>query len=213
MAFSQFLASFNNAKSSWEAVAAVAPPAADALLPSTAVRQPLPEPAQAEAKSIEDLRSIQVRGSPEEDRKKLSDAFNAKPAEEKPKEEASEKKAKRRWCHGFWVVLAVAIAALIPLLLSLSQQPAYSQNPDKAPDTNFTGKGNHSEESGGIVAILDMISLEKITAHLRDKMADADKLRDQKEADKDAQADIKKSLKTDDNWIRAVGRFTARMLR
>merc|ERR1719498_1272071 len=41
--------------------------------------------------------------------------------------------------------------------LGLMQAPEYSNDPDKAPETTFSGANAHQSESGGIVAILEMI--------------------------------------------------------
>merc|ERR1719498_1818804 len=41
--------------------------------------------------------------------------------------------------------------------LGLMQAPEYSEDPDKAPETTFSGADAHKSESGGIVAILEMI--------------------------------------------------------
>jgi len=87
----------------------------------------------------------------------------------------------------------------IPLGL-MQKAPEYANDADKAPETSFSGAGSHGSESGGIVAILDMIKedLEKET-----KEARADEAKAQAEYEKqsgalqdalDAQTETKASL-------------------
>lgn len=56
--------------------------------------------------------------------------------------------------------------------LSLAQQPAeYSEDPDKAPETTFSDDNSHSAQSGGIVAILEMIK-EDLQKEIKEGKAD-----------------------------------------
>merc|ERR1719160_1272154 len=127
--------------------------------------------------------------------------------------------------------------------LGLVQAPEYSNDPDKAPETTFSGADAHQSESGGIVAILEMIkedlqkemkegkadeadaqaeyekqsgalqesldaqkatkvSLEKEIAGLDDSIASAESYKNEKKDDLDAEEDMKKSLKTDCEWVK-----------
>jgi len=129
------------------------------------------------------------------------------------------------------------------IALSLAQAPEYAQDEDKAPETSFSGGDAHNSESGGIVAILEMIkedlqkemkegradeakaqseyekqsgslqdsldaqketkvSLEKEIAALDDKTASAEAYKGEKKDDLSAEEDMKKSLKTDCNWVK-----------
>jgi len=55
--------------------------------------------------------------------------------------------------------------------VSLAQAPEYANDPDKAPETSFSGAGKHSSESGGITAILDMIK-EDLQKEMKEGRAD-----------------------------------------
>merc|ERR1719217_1717317 len=55
--------------------------------------------------------------------------------------------------------------------LSLAQQPEYANDPDKAPETTFSGANAHQSESGGIVAILEMIK-EDLQKEMKEGKAD-----------------------------------------
>jgi len=55
--------------------------------------------------------------------------------------------------------------------VSLAQGPEYANNPDKAPETSFSGADKHSSESGGITAILDMIK-EDLQKEMKEGRAD-----------------------------------------
>jgi len=126
--------------------------------------------------------------------------------------------------------------------LSLEQAPEYAQDPDKAPETTFSGGDAHQGESGGIVAILSMIkedlqkemkegradeakaqaeyeeqsgalqdsldaqketkvTLEKDISGLNDNIAAAEAYKGEKGDDLKSEEDMKKSLKTDCNWV------------
>jgi len=127
--------------------------------------------------------------------------------------------------------------------LGFVQAPEYSQDPDKAPETTFSGADAHQSESTGIVSILSMIkedlqkemkegkadeakaqaeyekqsgalqesldaqkatkvSLEKEIAGLDDSIASAESYKNEKKDDLDAEEDMKKSLKTDCEWVK-----------
>merc|ERR1719408_455856 len=147
-------------------------------------------------------------------------------------------------------LLRQAIAALakfykdnkiaLPALVQTKKAPEYAKNEDKAPETSWSGSdyGGRSSESGGILAILEMLvedtekeikegradnadaqekylkqngalqetldsqeetkaSLEQEKADLEEKISDYEKYQNEKEADKDAEEDTKKSLGTD----------------
>jgi hypothetical protein len=53
----------------------------------------------------------------------------------------------------------------------VQKAPEYANDPDKAPETDFSGKSSHSSESGGIVAILDMIK-EDLQKEMKEGRAD-----------------------------------------
>jgi len=55
--------------------------------------------------------------------------------------------------------------------IGLMQGPEYSKDADKAPETSFSGGDKHSSESGGIVAILDMIK-EDLQKEMKEGRAD-----------------------------------------
>merc|ERR1719472_364976 len=55
--------------------------------------------------------------------------------------------------------------------LSLEQAPEYANDPDKAPETTFSGGDAHQGESGGIVAILSMIK-EDLQKEMKEGRAD-----------------------------------------
>jgi predicted nucleic acid-binding Zn-ribbon protein len=88
----------------------------------------------------------------------------------------------------------------IPLSLSQQGQPEYSQDPDKAPETNFNKADAHEGETGGIVSILDMIAedLQKEMAEAKADNAKAqeeyEKARGALEDSLDAQRETKVSL-------------------
>merc|ERR1719487_508951 len=84
--------------------------------------------------------------------------------------------------------------------LSLAQQPAYAEDPDKAPETTFSGGDSHQSESGGIVAILEMLK-EDLTKEMKEGKADEAKAQAEYEkqsgalqASLDAQKETKVSL-------------------
>jgi hypothetical protein len=79
-------------------------------------------------------------------------------------------------------LIEAATAALMKLYknnkipLSLAQKgPEYAKDPDKAPETSFSGSNSHGSETGGILAILSMLTedLEKEIADGRGDEADA----------------------------------------
>lgn len=55
--------------------------------------------------------------------------------------------------------------------LQFVQSPEYSQDPDKAPETTFSGADAHQSESTGIVSILDMIK-EDLTKEMAEGRSD-----------------------------------------
>merc|ERR1719327_1659174 len=55
--------------------------------------------------------------------------------------------------------------------LGLVQAPEYTKDEDKAPETAFSGSGSHKSESGGIVAILEMIK-EDLQKEMKEGKAD-----------------------------------------
>jgi len=58
------------------------------------------------------------------------------------------------------------------IALGLAQKaPEYEQDPDKAPETSFSGGGSRKSESGGIVAILEML-VEDTTKEMTEGKAD-----------------------------------------
>jgi len=84
--------------------------------------------------------------------------------------------------------------------LQLVQSPEYSQDPDKAPETTFSGADAHQSESTGIVGILDMIQ-EDLTKEMAEGRADEAKAQAEYEkqsgalqASLDAQKETKASL-------------------
>jgi len=85
----------------------------------------------------------------------------------------------------------------------VQKAPEYENDPDKAPDGSFSNAGSHSSESGGILAILAMLSedLQKEIADGRADDADAqDKYEKQNgalQATRDAQSATKVSLETE----------------
>merc|ERR1719217_821348 len=87
--------------------------------------------------------------------------------------------------------------------LSLAQQPEYANDPDKAPETTFSGADSHQSESGGIVAILEMIK-EDLEKEMREGKADEAKAQAEYEKQSgalqdalDAQKQTKVSLEKD----------------
>merc|ERR1719263_671035 len=59
----------------------------------------------------------------------------------------------------------------IPLGLVQAFGPQHSNDPDKAPETTFSGADAHQSESTGIVAILDMIR-EDLEKEMKEGRAD-----------------------------------------
>lgn len=127
--------------------------------------------------------------------------------------------------------------------LGLMEAPEYSEDPDKAPETNFSGGESRQGESTGIVAILSMIkedlqkeikegkaddakaqeeyeaqsgalqdtldkqretrvTLEKTIASVEEEESRAEKYKQEKKDDKDAEHEMKKALKTDCAWVK-----------
>jgi len=140
------------------------------------------------------------------------------------------------------ITMATAKLAKYYKANSLVQAPEYANDPDKAPETTFSGSGAHQSESGGIVSILDMIkedlekevkegradeakaqaeymkqsgalqdsldaqneskvNLEKERASLAEKMAGAEKFKNERNDDLTSQEDMKKALGTDCDWV------------
>jgi len=84
--------------------------------------------------------------------------------------------------------------------VSLAQGPEYDNDPDKAPETSFSGADKHSSESGGIIAILDMIK-EDLQKEMKEGRADEasaqaeyEKQRGALQASLDAQMESKVNL-------------------
>jgi len=84
--------------------------------------------------------------------------------------------------------------------LGLMQAPEYSNDPDKAPETTFSGANAHQSESGGIVAILEMIK-EDLQKEMKEGKADEAKAQAEYEKQSgalqdslDAQTETKVSL-------------------
>merc|ERR1719197_927779 len=133
----------------------------------------------------------------------------------------------------------------VPQLLQKATAPEYAEDPDKAPETSWSGSnyGGRKSESGGIIAILEMLAedtekemkegradnadaqekylkqngalqetldsqeetkanTESEKADLEEKMSDYEKFKNEKNADKDAEEDAKKSLATDCKWVK-----------
>merc|ERR1719440_2489638 len=61
----------------------------------------------------------------------------------------------------------------IPLEFVQKKEPEYSVDPDKAPETTFAGSGSRKSESGGIVAIMEMIKEDTINEMETSKKDDA----------------------------------------
>merc|ERR1719502_2124185 len=112
-------------------------------------------------------------------------------------------------------LLSQAIVALsefykrnkMPVPQLLQKAPEYAEDPDKAPETSWSGSnyGGRKSESGGIIAILEMLveDTEKEMKEGRADNADAqEKFQKEKEDDADAEADQKKSLATDCEWVK-----------
>merc|ERR1719359_1538829 len=58
----------------------------------------------------------------------------------------------------------------IPLAFD-QQAPEYSEDPDKAPETSFSSADSHKGQSGGVVAILEMIA-EDLEKEIKEAKAD-----------------------------------------
>lgn len=87
--------------------------------------------------------------------------------------------------------------------VSMLQQPQYSNDLDKAPETSFSGGGHHQGEATGIVAILDMIK-EDLQKEIKEGRADEAKAQAEYEKQNgslqstlDAQTASKVGLETD----------------
>merc|ERR1719506_2410708 len=101
--------------------------------------------------------------------------------------------------------------------LSLAQAPEYANDADKAPETTFSDAGNHQSESGGIVAILDMIKedLEKEMAAGRADEAKAQAeyekqsgaLQDSLDAQEETAATLEKEIAALDDKIADTEKF------
>jgi chromosome segregation ATPase len=61
----------------------------------------------------------------------------------------------------------------IPLEFVQKKEPEYTVDPDKAPETTFSGSGARKSESGGIVAIMEMIKEDTINEMETSKKDDA----------------------------------------
>merc|ERR1719157_59770 len=128
----------------------------------------------------------------------------------------------------------------------IQKAPEYAEDPDKAPESaSFSDDyGGRKSESGGIIAILEMLvedtnkemaegraddadaqdkylkqsgalqatldsqeatkaNTETELADLQEKMSNYEKFKNEKEADKDAEKDTKKSLGTDCAWVKS----------
>jgi hypothetical protein len=92
----------------------------------------------------------------------------------------------------------------IPLEFVQKKAPEYSVDPDKAPETTFSGSGARKSESGGIVAIMEMIKEDTINEMETSKKDDAkaqknyekerSALRDTFKADEAAKVEAEKEL-------------------
>merc|ERR1719359_2123019 len=131
----------------------------------------------------------------------------------------------------------------MPVQQLIQKAPEYAKDEDKAPETSWSGSGygGRKSESGGIIAILEMLAedtekemkegraddadaqekylkqngalqetldsqeetkanTETELADLEEKMSSYEKYQNEKEDDKDAESDQKKSLVTDCEW-------------
>merc|ERR1719482_2222882 len=151
------------------------------------------------------------------------------------------------------VLLKKAIVALsdfykrnkMPVPQLIQKAPEYAEDPDKAPETSWSGSdyGGRKSESGGIIAILEMlvedtekeikegraddadaqekylkqngalqntldsqeetkVNTETELADLEEKISGAEKFKNEKNSDKDASNEEKKSLGTDCKWVK-----------
>jgi len=133
----------------------------------------------------------------------------------------------------------IALPALVQ-----KKAPEYTKDQDKAPEASFSGDyGGRSSESGGILAILEMLvedsqkeikegradnadaqekylkqngalqatldseneskaNCENQLAELEEKMSSYNKFKNQKQDDKDAEEDTKKSVAGDCDWVK-----------
>jgi len=78
--------------------------------------------------------------------------------------------------------------------LSLAQAPEYENDPDKAPETTFSGSGSRQGESGGIVAILEMIK-EDLQKEIKEGKADEAKAQAEYEKQSGALSDARAAQK------------------
>merc|ERR1719258_613923 len=131
----------------------------------------------------------------------------------------------------------------IPVPQLIQKAPEYADDPDKAPETNFAPADSRKSESGGIIAILEMlledtekeikegraddadaqekylkqngalqntldsqeetkVNTETELADLEEKISGAEKFKNEKNSDKDASNEEKKSLGTDCKWVK-----------
>lgn len=133
----------------------------------------------------------------------------------------------------------------MPVPELIQKQPKYAEDPDKAPETSWSNGnyGGRKSESGGIIAILEMLAedvekeikegraddadaqekylkqdgalqntldsqtetkanVETEKADLEEKIADYDKFKNEKKADKKAEDATEKSLNTDCDWVK-----------
>merc|ERR1719277_1848808 len=125
----------------------------------------------------------------------------------------------------------------------LQKSPEYTKDEDVAPETTFSSSDSRKSETGGILAILEMLvedlekemkegraddadaqakylkqngalqesldaqeqskaNTETELGDLEEKMAQYEKHKDEKEADKDAEDDTEQSLNTDCEWVK-----------
>merc|ERR1719199_760105 len=103
--------------------------------------------------------------------------------------------------------------------LGLVQAPEYKQDPDKAPDTSFSGANNHQSESTGIVAILEMIK-EDLQKEMKEGRADeaeaqaqyekqSGALQDSLDAQTETKVGIEKAIAALDEKIASAEKFKA----
>jgi len=101
--------------------------------------------------------------------------------------------------------------------LSLVQQPTYSEDPNKAPETSFSGSNKRQGESTGIVAILEMIK-EDLQKEMKAGRADDAKaqaeyekqsgsLQESLDAQKETEVSLEKALASLDENIAAADEF------
>merc|ERR1740127_340234 len=81
----------------------------------------------------------------------------------------------------------------IPLEFVQKKEPEYSVDPDKAPETTFSGSGARKSESGGIVAIMEMIKEDTIN-EMETSKKERSALRDTFKADEAAKVEAEKEL-------------------